>query len=119
MLKGKLDVANRATDIAAIPLWANPPVGLWQISYVFECTTPDAAVYGVRLLVEWADDVDVVSTTTTLPMGNAGRKTDSVIAYVAGGDITVSAAVVGDSGNPPDGYGVARYALHVRAEFLG
>lgn len=95
-------VSERVVDLpdqtAALPLTtlaSSPEPGVYEVSAIAICTTPDPAAGDVSVTVWWTDDAGKASelAITALPLTTIGRKYGRVGLKVSDGDINYSTSI--------------------------
>lgn len=109
---GRVDLTAQAAAVAFTNLSSGTPAGLYRVSYDLETTTASATETSIQFQLGWTDHIGAVTATgAALSLAATGRDRGEIPLYLASGNITYAASAVGLTN--------ARYALHVRAEYLG
>lgn len=111
---GKVNQTGKTAAIASTNLTNSTPAGLYRISYFLRCTTADAAAGTISVSFVYTDDVgSTTDTSATVALtATTNRTQDSLVVYLASGNITYSTTLTGSIGS-------SQYQLRARAEYLG
>jgi hypothetical protein len=110
---GKVDLTAQAAAIGSTNLTNGAAVGYYRVSYYLEDTTSDVTAGTIQFGIAYTDDIGATTQAgAALALTATGRDRGAFQVYLVSGELSYSTTLVGL-------IGAARYALHVRVEFLG